>query len=257
MIKYQEKTLKRKIEYLLYESRYSRRSRLVEKFIKPLVETGQVGLFGGAVRDALFKSARDFNSDLDFVIEVKNQKQFSKLLEKYSPQKNSYGGYRTIIGNTKIDFWQLKDSWVKNDSNLNVNNIKDLVDTTFFNLDAIIYDLNNRKIYKGNTFSDGIEKETLDINYAHNPNLDSVAVKAIRRLWTHDLRASDKLISFIVERINKSGWESLVERDKNAYPHFQILVTLSTKKSIKNEDFSILLKSSKEWNKVRQSVFPI
>lgn len=257
MIKYPEKNLKKKIEYLLYESRYSKRSRLVENFINPIVDIGNVALFGGAVRDMLFKSTRDFDSDLDFVIDVQDQKKFSELLEKWTPCKNSYGGYRLIVGITKIDFWQLKDSWVKINSTLNVDRLEDLVETTFFNLDAVIYDLNKRKIYKGDKFSEGIESQTLDINYSKNPDLDSVAVKALRRLWTHELQASDELIIFIKERIDKSGWDSLVERDKLAYPHFQILNTLTQQKTINSCDFSNLLGASNKLNRETQFVFPI
>lgn len=252
------KNLEKRLGYFLSSSRYAKKSKIFEEFVEPMMQVGRVCLFGGLIRDLMFHDARHFSSDLDFVIDVYDEEGFQKIVAQLKPKKNSFGGYRACLNGYKVDFWDVKNTWVnQNEGPLKVETLECLIESTFFNLDAAIYDLEKRKVYVKNSFKEGLSNNTLDINLYENPNPDGAAVRAIRRMWTHDLTASETLLDFIAYRINVSGWEALAERDCNAYPSHPILNTLFPDSSPCPTSFKFALGRKRSLRKPEQLSLPV
>ncbi|MEP1832540.1 MAG: hypothetical protein ABJL57_02530 [Hyphomonas sp.] len=218
--------LRDKAERLLWTSAIPGRTTFVEQFLEPALTCGNVGLIGGAVRDLAFQSVRKFKSDLDFVLCVDDFDAFARLSSTLNLRCNAFGGYRTTVGGLRVDFWEARSSWAHLAGHCQVNDLSDVRKTTFFNLDAIILDVGKRELIADEEVISGFLERYLDINLRPNPNEDGAAVRALRRLWKNQLKASKRLVDFLVERVDASGWEALIERDSLAFPHAPILVGL-------------------------------
>jgi len=133
------KNLETRLNYFLSSSHYAKKSNVYEDFISPMMEVGRVCLFGGLIRDLMFQDARHFSSDLDFVVDVSDETGFQKLIAQLNPKKNSFGGYRANLNGFKVDFWDVKNTWVNHSMvPVKAETLECLIDTTFFNLDAAI-----------------------------------------------------------------------------------------------------------------------
>ena len=215
--------LKTKAHYLLWESAIPWRSTFEDRFLEPALECGRVGLVGGAIRDLAFQSVLDFKSDLDFVLWVEDRASFDRLISRLNVTQNAFGGYRTKIGGLQVDFWEASQSWAHLHGHYQVRSIADVRHTTFFNLDALIYDVGEQKLLADDLTIRDLLDRFLDINLRPNPNEDGAAVRALRRLRKHGLKASEALIEFIAGRIDASGWNALIRRDQEAFPHAPVL----------------------------------
>jgi len=218
--------LRDKAERLLWTSAIPGRTQFVEKFLEPALACGSVGLIGGAVRDLAFQSVRKFKSDLDFVLCIDDVDAFERLSSTLDLQRNAFGGYRAIVGGLRVDFWEARHSWAHLAGHCQINDLSDVRKTTFFNLDAIILDVGKGELIADEEVLNGFLERYLDINLRPNPNEDGAAVRALRRLWKNQLLASKGLVDFLVERVDASGWEALIERDDLAFPHAPILAGL-------------------------------
>lgn len=239
--------LKKRVEYLLWQSAIPGRPAFVEKFLEPVLECGRVGLIGGAIRDLAFQSIWQFDSDIDFVVSVENEARFDELVAKLAPNRNAFGGYRVQIGGMRVDFWEASSSWAHVKGYRTVRHLEDVLQTTFFNLDALIFDVGQRQLLAEDKVLEDLEERFLDVNLRPNPNEDGAAVRAIRRLWQRNLRASDELIEFIAGRIAHTGWEELIERDRRAFPQAPIVGGLFSHIRPSCEKFTDELKANQGW----------
>lgn len=184
---------------------------------------GSVGLIGGAVRDLALQSLLAFKSDLDFVLYVEDRRAFTELVSRLKTTRNAFGGYRAMVGRLQVDFWEAGESWAHLHGHYHVTSLADVRHTTFFNLDALIYDVGGKQLFADEATLEDLIHGTLDINLRPNPNEDGAAIRALRRLRKHGLKASSTLIDFLSERIDSSGWDVLIRKDREAYPHAPVL----------------------------------
>lgn len=210
--------LKRKANYLLTKGKFVTRDETALSIISELRDIGRLALIGGAIRDANYKTSHSFKSDLDFVIETKNISKLEKFIERHKAKPNKFGGYRIQSKDIDIDFWDVYSSWAHKAGYRRVGCLEDVVNTTFFNLDAIIYLVDENKIEaKDGTLQD-LENKFLDINLEPNPNPLGAATRALRRMAQYKLSASDRLIYFISKQIDEFGWVKILENEIKAYP---------------------------------------
>tara|TARA_R110002049_G_scaffold294379_1_gene480971 strand:- start:97 stop:879 length:783 start_codon:yes stop_codon:yes gene_type:complete len=223
-----------------------------------LLEVGRVGLIGGAMRELHYGSARKFRSDLDFVLEVKNERAFERLLHGYKHTRNRFGGYRISTWSLDIDFWDVRTTWAHTTGLRNVSCLEDVVETTFFNVDALIYiDAENSLIAKDGALG-AIEERFLDINLEENPNPLGAAVRALRRMHDHNMCVSDTLAAFISDQIDEFGWDRMSWQDRFAYPNRPVLQTLAMAIPRSGDEFRELIdEHSNRLPKIEQLKLPI
>ncbi|MEP9387255.1 hypothetical protein [Mesorhizobium sp. KR9-304] len=192
--------------------------RFAAEVLDELEEVGRVALIGGALRELRYAPIKRFQSDLDFVVEVTKPEKFQSLVERRGATPNKFGGFRVSTPVVDIDFWDLRCSWAHTSGYKKVNDLEDVLNTTFFNVDAIIYLLSDRKIYAKPGTLDDLERRYLDINLYPNPNPVGATVRALRRMLELDMRASELLVKYIAAQIDEVGWSKIVQIDRAAYP---------------------------------------
>ena len=117
--------------------------------------------------------------------------------------------------------------------------------------------MNTKKVCLNSSFEEGVKNRLLDINLETNPNPDGAAVRAIRRMWLHDLYAREALVEFIGSRISTSGWAALVARDCKAYPELPILSNLFPESGPCVTRFKMSLGKERALSKPEQLSLPI
>ena len=204
--------------------RYIKGDREVAAALDRLREAGRVALVGGALRELHFRPPAQFRSDLDFVVEVQDAAAFKRIVSYYKAQPNKFGGYGlTFDRGIKVDFWSAEETWANVKGHRNVSKLEDIVETTFFNVDALIYILGENRLVAKEGTREALSKRFLDVNLLPNPNPSGAAVRAIRRLLEHRMRVSEVLLDFIARQIDSVGWHYLSDLDAKAYPQLPLL----------------------------------
>ena len=162
--------------YNNFYSIISKYENIVELF-KNLNSNGELYIFGGAVRHYLDNG--NFNTlprDFDIIFKKKDSTvKLEKIITQYFKfKKNRFNGYKFQINNLKFDIWNIEDTWafrenkVKYDSQ---NYISKLTETVFLNIDSLIFDLNNKKLY-ADKYKKIINTKELDVVLNENPFLE-------------------------------------------------------------------------------------
>jgi len=194
----QVRTLKARIDYFFRTDRKGRTP--VSDFVSKLLDFSDVSIFGGMLRDLIIEGNRTFKSDVDLVLKIHpdQRKSLEFLLSLYPNEKNKFGGFRLQIGEWKIDLWELENTWALRNGIVSGKDFSALLDTTFFNWDAIAYDLKKNEIlYKENYF-ESLEFRLLDINLAKNPNLIGTYKRILKHLMSNQAKLTPTLVDFYI-----------------------------------------------------------
>jgi hypothetical protein len=148
----------------------------VARTLGQLEQIGHLALVGGAVRDVARVGIERFRSDLDFVFHNGDLQAYVRLMEKLGAARNRFGGYRFDVGRTQVDVWALEHTWAHVAGYRRVGSIEDVLRCTFFDWDAILYDLPTRRIITFESYFNRVRSGVLDINLLENPKVTSVNV---------------------------------------------------------------------------------
>lgn len=210
-----EHQLESRVHYF-FRSRYRGRED-VHVVLKDLRKYGRLVLVGGMLRDlALFGNA-GFNSDLDFVIAPYNLTSFEKHMESIGARVNRFGGYALPSRKWQIDVWPLERTWAHVAGHARVRTVGDLRGATFFRCDAILYDLDHRKLRAAPDYFGDLAKRVLEINLRPNPNPKGNAVRAFRYALLKGFRWGPQLSEFVAEVIEREGWDALMEAEQRSF----------------------------------------
>lgn len=172
-------------------------------------------IFGGAIREFSVKKGyiRKFSSDID-IVSAASKDTIEDAIKRFNPSLNKFGGFRFSYGKFLFDIWSLPDTWAFNHhqnnnfiSNKNKLTLNDLLKTTFFNMDAAIFHLSEKKLILSDTYDIWIEKSLIDINFPANPNPQGMINKAIKASILYDAVLSNELLIFILNEakfVNKN-----------------------------------------------------
>lgn len=98
-----------------------------------------------------------------------------------------------------------------------MNDIRDLLNCTFFDWDAILFDLQSRELIASQSYFSMLRSGVMDVNLEENPNPTGSLVRAIRRGWLWKVRFGPKLSSFVRRRLDQERWDALVALDESAF----------------------------------------
>lgn len=158
-------------------------------------------IFGGLLRDFALKNVRWFNSDIDLV-SLASEKEIGKAIERFSPTRNKFGGYRFCVQRHVFDIWSFKDTWAFREGLVEAIEITDLLKTTFFNVDASAYSLSTESCYMTPECAHALTSKTLDINLAANPSPNRMAHRAIRLAIRNGFSIERRLAHFLIDNYN-------------------------------------------------------
>ena len=210
-----EHLVKKRIQYFL-SSNYRGRGE-IRRMLLELENYGSIVVFGGLLRDLYLFGNTNFCSDLDFVIDTRDLDGFHNYMCSIGATFNRYLGYRTIVGRWQVDIWPLQNTWAHREGYVEIKGFEDLLNTTFFGCDAIIYDISQKNLATKRGYFEDPSKRQLDINLLPNPNPIGNVVRAFRYAIDKNFIWSHGLSLYIAEQIDELGWSALIELELQSY----------------------------------------
>jgi hypothetical protein len=158
---------------------------------------GHCALFGGVVRDMWFESPKQFDSDLDIVVDVHTARELATAMKPFATGQNSYGGLRAWVGRWRFDVWPLSETWAFRQGYVNDISFQGLLRTTFFNWDAILLDLQSESLFYDPTYFAAIRSRILEINLEPSANPEGNAVRALNMIYLRHALVGPKLALYL------------------------------------------------------------
>lgn len=160
-------------------------------------------IFGGMLREFGLGNIRSFTSDIDLVSNAKRHEILDAIVH-FSPTENRFGGFRFSVDGQKFDLWALEDTWAFRAGLVEGRNFTNLLDTTFFNIDAIAYHIGKRQFLHAPHYETILEKRLLDLNLRQNPYPGEMALKATRMACEKGFSLTPRLSAYILENLDRS-----------------------------------------------------
>lgn len=224
MDKSQRRAVKDRVQKALRGRHGVNRLKGIDEVLSQLMEVGRVAAIGGLVRETGVYGRSSPRCDFDFAVEVKEPVKLAKLLQSHAWNRNRFGGFKLRIESIDLEFWDIQQTWAHRAGHVTVNCLEDIANTTFFNIDAVLCPLQKgESIIASEAAISGLNERLLDINLLPNPNPLGAAVRALRRMFDHDMRASDQLAAYIGSQIDAEGWAALADLDRRAFPWSPVL----------------------------------
>lgn len=195
----------------------SPRGATAEDFIRKVERLGEVAILGGLLRDLCLETNRSFYSDIDIVIDTDDYSGLESLMEEYNARKNSFGGYRLQYNRWKIDLWVLSKTWAFAEGLVPCRSFASLLDTTFFDWDAVVLNLSQSKFYTRDKYLSTLTTRVVDLNLRDNPNELGSVVRALRLLEKRDAKLTYKLSNFVFQGIEKLGVNTILNDEWDSY----------------------------------------
>lgn len=179
-----------------------------------------LAIFGGMIRDLNLNKAEAFRSDIDLVSTASAEEIYSQI-RSYQPVRNRFGGFRFFFLGRPYDIWSLEDTWAVREGYVTVSSIEDLCKTTFFTIDAALFDVRSESFYAADFCRRSIEERILDINLIQNPFPEKMALKAVDLSIRSGLKMSYELCEFVLtNKTSRTGydfyWDCLMAHVKNS-----------------------------------------
>lgn len=177
----------------------------VTNFIGDLSNAGEVLVFGGLLRDIALFGTKNFNSDIDLVVDCSSDRlrDFFMICE-HNFNQNKFGGYRLEVGGWSVDVWPIRETWAFNNAGIAYRGHDSLLLTTITNWDAVVFSFKEKKIISGPYYLDSLKMGELDIVLADNPNSASVLMRVIKAVC--DKRAKilmPRMLGYLKEELPK------------------------------------------------------
>jgi hypothetical protein len=209
--------LKKRIDRYLELGRRPDRRTLVLDVLPAFAKLGGTAIVGGMVRDLARSGPSGYSSDIDLVVDPYDYAAFTDAVHVLGARANRFGGYGLQIGAWKVDVWALGDTWARTAGYREVETFADLVNCTFFDWDAAVYDLDRREVIVSDGYFERIRSGVLGLNLRENPNVLGSAVRAVRRAALWRVSLSRELADFVLDAERRWGWNALMQLDAEAF----------------------------------------
>lgn len=194
--------LTERISTVLFTGGYARDEfGAVADVVRPF---GPGALFGGMLRDLYWAPPSAFRSDIDLVVSTDATNELASTLERLGGRRNRYGGVKVVSEKWTIDVWPLKETWGFREGHVGGGGFADLIHTTFFNWDAIVYHLDKKEFYFTPTYFAELEARLLEVNLEPNANPAGNVVRALRYLVLSEARLGPRLLRYVHDFLNRS-----------------------------------------------------
>lgn len=207
--------LRRRLSFFLSDHRQGRQS--VGKLVRSLSEFGEVAIVGGMLRDMLLKDDyAAFSSDVDLVVDAPDTPRLRSVLISHGAVVNRFGGY-ALETSWKSDVWQLPKTWARIHGHREVTKVEDLLHTTFFNWDSVIYSTSRKRIFCGPEYLDDLDRRRLDVVLEANPNPLGSCVRTLRSAVRWRAEISPRLAALTADVIESHGARNVVAAEARSF----------------------------------------
>lgn len=207
-----KRAIKRRMDDFLWREASEPNVRLRRVLKGHFFQFDRVAIVGGMVRDFARAGREAFHSDVDLVIED-DVEAVAKFARQHSAEPNKYGGFSFYAEGWKLDFWALETTWASRAGHARVHKLEDIARCTFFDCDAILYDLKERKVICSDSYLDHLRSGRIEISLEPNPSVTGSLYRAVRRLLLWNLEPGPRLRSFIECHLTDQGFDSLVREE--------------------------------------------
>lgn len=187
--------LRKRIHRFLHSPAYARAEVL--DAVSDLSRLGRVYVFGGAIRDLAIHGNSQFPSDIDIVLEAADEHSLSKRMAELKAHRNRFGGFRFSTSKWKFDVWRLEDTWALREGHVAGDSAEVLIRTTFFDWDAVVYDVTNRRVLTLENYFERLQAAVVDVNLEPNPNPLGNAGRALSLYWNGSADLAPRLAMFV------------------------------------------------------------
>lgn len=208
--------LKRRLDRYFWSNNTGEMVCLRHLLDENFVAFDRIAVIGGLARDFAREGRTGFRSDVDLVIDAP-QESVAEVAALLNATSNRFGGFGCKLGPWEIDFWALETTWAR--KYVRVESLEDIIFCTFFDWDAIAYDLKARRLICPEHYLSRIKSKTLDINLLPNPSPLGNLVRAVRRLMIWKVRAGPLLSGFISEQLDESALQFVQEKEAELYTY--------------------------------------
>lgn len=207
--------LKRRVDRYFWSNQSTEMACLTATFDECFRKFPRVAVVGGLVRDFARAGRSGFRSDVDLVIDAPAG-TIARLAERVGANPNRFGGYSSKQGPWKIDFWALETTWGRR--YVQVSRLEDVIACTFFDWDAIAYDLWERKLIWSDDYMERLRQRVLDINLLPNPSPIGNLLRAVRRLILWDCYPGPRLKEFIKGHLHDAALSYIQRKERELFP---------------------------------------
>lgn len=188
----------------------------VSDFVHQIAHAGEVAIFGGMLRDFAIGGSLQFLSDVDLVVQG-DEDELMRALGAFSYSRNRFGGYRIRHKKQLFDVWCLSATWASREGHVDVAAFSDLPKTTFFDWDAIAYNVRTSEFHCVDDYVGRLHSGVVGINLSANPNELGVVVRALRMAVTRDLAFHPELATYVATRLSSYSPDSLCDFERKSF----------------------------------------
>lgn len=211
--------LKRRLDRYLWwdENLANKRLRAVLEY--HFSQFDEFAIVGGMVRDFARVGKTGFVSDVDLVVNAPDAK-VADMAKAVGARVNAFGGYSISSQGWNVDFWALGNTWAVREGLVEAKTLGDFTRSTFFNYDAVVYDVRRRRVLCDESYLDRLHGKEMEVNLLPNPTIVGNLFRAIRRVLLWDLSAGPRLKAFIDQYLDNEAFREIVRMDqrKSASP---------------------------------------
>jgi hypothetical protein len=186
----------------------------IGNFIDRLSPMGDCAIFGGLPRDFAREGRDAFKSDVDIVVDAAPEK-LDALLEQFGGHRNRFGGYRLRYGRFDFDVWALQTTWAASNGHVEVHSLTDLIKTTFFDCDAVVFHCRTLEISRSEQFWTSIKSGIVDINLEANPHYIGTLARSLKIAFDRQKQMTPRLLNYLAKGIERSHNELLEYTKRN------------------------------------------
>jgi hypothetical protein len=206
--------LKKRVERFLVAPKYGPE---VSDVMQRLSQLGRVAVFGGALRDLALFGSTACPRDIDLVVECDDTGNLEGFLSQYHPMRNRFGGLRFRTERWSFDVWRVKDTWAAKEGLVNAQRMEDMVRTTFFDWDAVLYMQRNGQLQALPDYFDRLNSRVVDINLAENPNPLGSLIRTLRIVALGRACIGQKLMTYAWEQLRRFDDNTIIAGEWSTY----------------------------------------
>jgi hypothetical protein len=207
--------LKRRVD-AFFASKTGGRGEVAD-FAASLGDLGRAVVIGGMLRDLCLSGPRGFRSDVDFVVHPGSLAEYDRFIGRLGGKPNRFGGHSMELSHWKVEVWPLQRTWAAVKGHVAVDSVEDLLDVTFFDWDAILYDVAEKRLIASDAYYDRVSQLIIDMNLEPNPNPLGNAVRALRYAYRWNAHLGERLVRHICRQVSEVGWSDLVAYERSSF----------------------------------------
>jgi len=191
--------------------------RIQVAVLHELTKLGKVYVIGGLVRDlAIYGPDSRPISDIDFVVRC-SPAALTGFSKRIGASANRFGGFGVRTDAFKVDFWAFSKTWAKTAGYVPLREPKDLTRTTFFDWDAVVYGLQEERVWAIDGYLERLNSGILGLNLEPNPSPKGSLVRALRRIMAWDVKPAPRLRHFVEEKLAQYDWSEIICAEAHAF----------------------------------------